>query len=142
MKPGDLLFVYGTLRRGQSASLAGNSGAEFVGEDKINGWIYNLGWYPGVKTEPGHFSSGAPTVAGDVFKILDETTAVGLDGYEGYPSLYNRIETETADGRHVWVYTYNHPVSGEDLIVSGDWRIPNVLKTPEVSQTIPTTDYL
>lgn len=127
MKPNDLLFVYGTLRIGEHASLQDSLMAKYIGEDKINGLLYNLGYYPGLKTVPGHFNLGEPFVTGDVFRLLDQSIIEILDHYENYPHLYNRVETETAAGLHVWVYTYNHDVSPDQLIKSGDWlgiRLP------------------
>lgn len=121
MKKNDLLFVYGTLRRGASSDLSSNDGVSFLQRDHINGKIYRLGWYPGAIASPSHFCPGRPSIVGDLFRILSEDVPPQLDAYEGYPDLYNRIETETASGHHVWVYTYNYGVKDSDLIVSGDW---------------------
>ncbi len=121
MKQGDYLFVYGTLRVGESADLSKNMLLDFISEDSINGLIYDLGSFPGVKTSPGHFDAGQPAVLGDVFRIRDESITAQLDAYEGYPSLYDRIETETSGGRHVWVYVFQHPVLDDTRIVSGNW---------------------
>lgn len=130
MKKGSLLFVYGTLRRGACKDLTHNPDCLFVGEDAINGKLYDLGWFPGVKadaphagtkTGPFHFDPGQPTVRGDVFLIGDDSLVQHLDDYEGYPNLYDRIETESAGGKHVWVYTYNHAPPEDKRIMSGDW---------------------
>lgn len=125
MKSGDLLFVYGTLRRGESADLKeqARGGACFIATDEINGDLYNLGWFPGVKAEPGHFDPGKPSVRGDVFLLRDDALCKRLDVYEGYPNLYNRIETYTAGERHVWVYTYNHDVIELQRLIGGDWKM-------------------
>lgn len=145
MQKNSLLFVYGTLRLGASSDLSRNHLVEHVGEDFINGRLYNLGRFPGVKdvpesgapqvvsgskADPGHFDIGAPFIRGDVFKILDDTVVVHLDRYEGYPDLYNRHETESAEGRHVWVYTYNHAVQDSQEISSGDWIADQLKANP------------
>jgi gamma-glutamylcyclotransferase (GGCT)/AIG2-like uncharacterized protein YtfP len=124
MRKGDYLFVYGTLRRGEGADLSKqgrNRGAVFMGVSQINGLIYNLGHFPGVKCEAGSFDPGQPSVHGDVFLINDPKLPDQLDAYEGYPNLYTRLETEAADGRTVWVYVYNHEVIEMQRIQSGDW---------------------
>jgi gamma-glutamylcyclotransferase (GGCT)/AIG2-like uncharacterized protein YtfP len=132
MKKNDLLFVYGTLRVGESADLSANTLGEYLGEDCINGLIYNLGWYPGVVTQSMAFDPGKPAVRGDVFRIGCDSMVGQLDSYEGYPNLYDRIETMTAGGLHVWVYTYNHDVNPDNLIASGDWKNKdgNMLASP------------
>jgi gamma-glutamylcyclotransferase (GGCT)/AIG2-like uncharacterized protein YtfP len=126
MKKGDLLFVYGTLRKGERADLSRSSHSmcvDFVGEDRINGEMYNLGWYPGLKTTTREFvKPDEPIVEGDVFRIRSSSVVPFLDAYEGYPNLYNRIETRTASGKVVWVYTYNHAVSESQLVRAGNWR--------------------
>lgn len=126
MKKDDLLFVYGTLRVGQSADLSDgrySDGVEYVDSDVINGKIFDLGWFPGAKVTPGHFDTGAPSIIGDVFRLTDDAIIPRLDGYEGYPNLYDRVQTETASGRHVWVYVYNAHIPEERQIVSGDWLL-------------------
>ena len=119
MKEGDLLFVYGTLRKGEGSDLSISSGAEFVSEDDINGNIYNLGWYPGVTI------GGNNVVHGEVFKLTDASIIRQLDIYEGYPNLYDRSVVETKGGRRVWVYTINRECGENERIQSGDWLKEN-----------------
>lgn len=137
MKKGELVFVYGTLRRGERADLARQQaqfGVSFIGTDAINGKMYHLGAYPGVKTEAVDvFERTKPSVIGEVFRIRHESIIILMDTYEGYPELYERLQTRTAEGRLVWVYTYNHPVTPDQLIESGDWvknRDPIVRSRP------------
>lgn len=127
MKAGDLLFVYGTLRRGESADLSNKTAVEFVGEDRINGDLYNLGWFPGVKNVntdemESYFYPSLSMVHGDVFRILDASITSMLDAYEGYPSLYGRSVVLSGEGRLVWVYTYNGVPQESQRISSGDWK--------------------
>lgn len=126
MEKGDLLFVYGTLRRSASSDLSDNLGVDFVGEDKIHGGLYALGWFPGVKLTPSDLETPETEafkypVIGDVFRIRDGAIVARLDAYEGYPSLYDRSRVTTLLNRTVWVYTYNPDVSEDKRIASGDW---------------------
>lgn len=95
-----------------------------MGEDIINGLMYHLGGFPGVvidNIEP--FNETEPLIYGDVFMLRDDTIVQQLDAYEGYPSLYNRVEVPTAGGRTVWVYTYNYDVSNREPMRFADWRV-------------------
>lgn len=117
----DHLFVYGSLRRGESADLSARQGAEFIQSDTINGSLYAVSWYPGARVQPGCYDTTLPHIVGDVFRIDDESLPPLLDAYEGYPTLFQRVETVTAGGIIVWVYTYNHPVDEDRLVPDGDW---------------------
>jgi gamma-glutamylcyclotransferase (GGCT)/AIG2-like uncharacterized protein YtfP len=131
----DYIFVYGTLRQGERADLrkqSHNFDVVFVGNGVINGRLYHLGAFPGLKTLPSKvtvdgFDENLPCICGEVFRIKDVAIVALLDAYEGYdadnPSqgLYNRQQFETSDGRTVWAYVYNGPVITDQLIDSGDW---------------------
>lgn len=117
MKKGDLLFVYGTLRKGASSDLSRDERAEYVGEDTIRGRLYALGSFPGVK----YAGDSDSLVRGDVFRILDDELVKRLDVYEGYPDMYGQVTTETHDRRQVYVYTYNYETDEKDYIESGNW---------------------
>jgi gamma-glutamylcyclotransferase (GGCT)/AIG2-like uncharacterized protein YtfP len=133
IKEGDLIAVYGTLRKGERADLSRGQShfqARYVGDDRIGGNIYNLGSYPGLKgakdfdqTIDGNVCE---TVVVEVFKALDASLGTVLDYYEGWPSLYSRTQIVTEQGRKVWVYTYNGEVTSDNLIPSGDWTARNV----------------
>lgn len=141
MKKGDHIFVYGTLRRGERADLSKQShqfGVTFCGEDAINGLLYHLGAFPGVKLpgEPNIWDPLLPVVVGEVFRIRDTSIVSIMDAYEGYNSddpstgLYDREEVETKGGRKVWVYVYNPPVISDQLIESGDWCKNQMMPLP------------
>jgi gamma-glutamylcyclotransferase (GGCT)/AIG2-like uncharacterized protein YtfP len=131
MKKGDFIFVYGTLRRGERADLTKQFyayGVDFVTKDKINGRLYHLGSFPGLKVDKSvEFQANKPIVFGEVFRIRDLSICAILDAYEGYQpdsptmGLYNRSKVETEEGRTVWAYTYNHPVIEDQRIEGGDW---------------------
>lgn len=141
MKKGDEVFVYGTLRKGERADLSKNGSnfsVEYLGMDAINGKLYHLGAYPGVKLlqslEIGDFDQAQPLVTGEVFYIKDSSVGALLDAYEGYPHLYGREQVLSQDGRIVWVYVYNPMVIEDQLIETGDWKNPRLAST----RTIPT----
>jgi gamma-glutamylcyclotransferase (GGCT)/AIG2-like uncharacterized protein YtfP len=123
----DMVFVYGTLRKGERADLSKHSHqfcVDFISPDAINGSLYHLGAFPGVKIPDGlvGFDGSKPVVRGETFRIRDASIMVLLDHYEGYPTLYDRMKVTTERGREAWVYTYNPPVHPEQLIPSGDWK--------------------
>lgn len=130
MNVGDNLFVYGSLRRGEAADLSEKPGASFLKPDSINGLLYTVSWYPGAKVEPGCYDASLPSIKGDVFSLDDDQISHLLDAYEGYPTLFDRVETVTASGLIVWVYTYNAPLPDDNLVPDGDW-----LNRPRLSVT-------
>lgn len=114
------LFVYGTLRVGAKNSLENDPRVKLLeDQDCISGYLYDLGWYPGVK-EAKDFNDNDSIVFGNTFEILDESIIPHLDSYEGYPHLYGKADVKTMKGHDVFVYTYNHPVFEEPLM-TGDW---------------------
>lgn len=130
MQKGDCIFVYGTLRRGERADLqkqAHRFDVTFCGNDAINGLMYHLGAYPGIKLLTQNFNSELPLVYGEVFRIHDIAMVAIMDAYEGYDAdhpergLYNRSQVLSQTDRPVWVYEYNPPVTADQMIESGDW---------------------
>lgn len=117
MKKGEFLFVYGTLRLGQSADLSRTGKALYVQPHKIGGDLYALGWFPGVKFNDHN------EVLGDLFLIEDESITPQLDRYEGHPSLFERQIVDEFDGKPVWAYEYKGDVTSARQIESGDWNI-------------------
>lgn len=123
MKKGDKVFVYGSLRQGESNDLSIRSGAQFLCLDKINGLLYGVSWFPGVKLldTRSDFNPNLATVIGEVYEVTDDALPRQLDSYEGYPNLYDRRQVETERSHLVWVYTYNPTVGDNQLVSSGDW---------------------
>lgn len=121
MNVGENLFVYGSLRRGELADLSERPGASFLQSDCINGELYAVSWYPGAKVQPGCYDASAPAIKGDVFSLDDDQITHLLDAYEGYPTLFDRVQTVTASGLIVWVYVYNNTVDPDTLVTDGDW---------------------
>lgn len=143
MKKGDFIFVYGTLRKGERADLSKNAKAfsvSFMGLDAVNGLLYHLGGFPGLKLIPNltEFNDSEPTVKGEVFFVKDASVGAILDAYEGYNTdnpdkgLYDRQVVETMTGRAAWVYTYNPVVVEDQLIETGDWKNPRLSVTRKI----------
>ncbi len=130
------VFVYGTLRRGDSRFGVLDESrcvAEVAFADGFQ--MLHLGGFPGIVPGDGR-------IVGEIYEIDDDTLAL-LDGIEGYHeddpkrSLYLRQEIDafyedggsipgvgTAEGR-ILTYVFNEDGgrmrSGRDVIESGDW---------------------
>ncbi|WP_193214394.1 gamma-glutamylcyclotransferase family protein [Luteolibacter marinus] len=120
----ELVFVYGTLRRGGSNAFR-MEGAEFVGEGFVRGYLYAISWYPGLVLD-----EGAGKVRGDVFKVgpkllreLDEFE--GLSAGELQGGEYRRLKSEVLLGPgescSAWVFEWVAAVEPMKVIPSGDW---------------------
>lgn len=108
-----LVFVYGTLRQGQSnhhyvqdCELLGrfDTPKEFA--------LFDLGAYPAL-------TCGSKSVVGEVYVINDEVLA-SLDRLEDVPVKYRREQIETTFGL-AWVYLYQLELTANKEILSGDW---------------------
>lgn len=124
------LFVYGTLRKGGANPMHDFLAreAEFIGMATCCGKLYRVDFYPGVVTS----TTPDDLVHGEVYRLRRPAFALAeLDRYEacgpGFspPTEYVR-EVATVrlnDGREVpaWIYIYNRPVAGLELIPSGDF---------------------
>lgn len=82
----DLLFVYGTLMRGQTANYKLDNG-HFIGEAETPPLFEMFGqgfpWVNIVPPENGH------SIQGELY-FVDRQTLDEVDRYEGYPSFYTR----------------------------------------------------
>lgn len=109
----NLVFVYGTLRQGQTHHHLLAS-ADFLGFHATlpiyN--LYDLGAYPAVV-------EGHHTITGEVYSIDDDTLTT-LDQLEDVPVAYRRELIETPFGQ-AWMYLYQEASQLEVLISSGDW---------------------
>lgn len=117
------VFVYGTLRRGQSNDITRLAPApRFVGEGSIAGTMYHLGRYPGVTL------GGDGVVAGEVYAITAELERVLDEIEELYPQqtdeYFKRIVAVEVAGNPVECIVYEiNPryVVAARPIVGGDW---------------------
>jgi len=108
----DLLFVYGTLRRGFPLHHhLKRLGAGFVVTGKVQAELFDLGKFPGARksTKPGK------TVQGELYRLRRPESALKvLDKVEGFSprnpekSLFQRATTEVilpnGELRLAWIY--------------------------------------
>jgi gamma-glutamylcyclotransferase (GGCT)/AIG2-like uncharacterized protein YtfP len=115
MRKNSLVFVYGTLRKGEVNDYLLNC-ARYRGDYTTDPCykMVNLGGYPGV------VKRGRTRIAGEVYDVNAETMAA-LDRLEGYPSDYTRELIVTPWGR-AWIYIYRGSLKDRAPIVSGVWR--------------------
>jgi gamma-glutamylcyclotransferase (GGCT)/AIG2-like uncharacterized protein YtfP len=118
----DRLFVYGTLRQGQTArSLVANQVKRCV-KAHTTGSIYAFPMgYPGFSE-----GDGAGRVVGEVVWLSDLAATFGLlDAYEGtdFARVIRQITLETGEEIWAWIYTLADPgaVKLGTLIPDGDW---------------------
>ncbi len=101
-----IIYVYGTLRTRKAAELV-----------EIQGSLYDLGWFPGVK-----LYDGCNTVVKCERRVVDDEQLAKFDRYEGFreesPESSFFVRTPVLDGE---IYVYNHQVDPNRLIPSGDW---------------------
>lgn len=110
------LFVYGTLRTGQSNHHLLRQATKLGPCQLISGYLlYDLGRYPGARKST---SSHTPLV-GEVYEV-DSNTFAALDLLEEYPEVYTRELVDTEYGV-AWIYLYSLSVTEFPLIRNGDW---------------------
>lgn len=129
LKVGDLVAVYGSLRKGRgNHSVLGDS--KFVSVDSVQGVLFSLGGFPGLVQQSANLSS-YPVVI-EIYEITSEQDGYYIDGLEGYSpnrndnDFYVRSKVTTASGREVFIYYYQEP--SEDIawqeqrnVEHGDW---------------------
>jgi len=116
-----LLFVYGTLRRGQPAQ-GMLEGARFVAEARTapRYELLDLGAFPAMA------DGGKTAVAGEVYAVPPDLLPV-LDRYEDCPHLYRRVAIDLADGSKALAYLVRRerlaprfaPIPGGDWLARG-----------------------
>lgn len=123
----EMIFVYGTLRKGFSLHRYLSDKARFIGNGTIRGRLYDLGSYPGVlPTEAGE-------VQGELYELEDGPKHLDiLDRIEDFDpknperSLFIRALTEVrlSDNETIqaWAYFLPSKPLGARLIVDGDYQ--------------------
>jgi gamma-glutamylaminecyclotransferase len=110
------VFVYGTLRRGQS-----NHGllakASSLGLDAtLPAWtLHHLGDWPALA------QGGSTAVVGELYEV-DAPTLAELDALEEVPTVYQRIPILLRSGRDAMVYVMPaEALTSYPVIDAGDW---------------------
>jgi len=112
--PGNRVFVYGTLKRGQRNDHY-LSAAEFVGHF-ITEPVYSMfdfDDYPAVCPQGRH------AISGEVYHVSDDQFRL-LDELEWYPEFYQRIEIPTDFGA-AWMYIVRHELCLGRQLIAGVW---------------------
>jgi gamma-glutamylcyclotransferase (GGCT)/AIG2-like uncharacterized protein YtfP len=128
----DLLFVYGTLRRGSGTEMHRRlaAEAEFVSLATFQGRLFLVGDYPGVTPS----DAAGDLVHGDLYRLVQPEDS--LDWIDLYEQCGNRFPAPQEyireirpvcllDGsvRQAWLYLYNHPIEGISSLPSGDFLL-------------------
>jgi len=113
-----LLFVYGSLKRGQRAHHL-LQGLPWLGQAWLAGaCLHDLGPFPMAVLGEGR-------IHGELYGV-GEADLAALDGYEGAPRLYQRYWLSLEDGRSAWVYLGRpHQVRHVAPLASGRWLGPS-----------------
>ena len=113
MDANELLFVYGTLRRGGSHHrLLGDAGLLGTWVSGPHYRVLDMGPYPALVM-------GDAPVVGEVYRIGPDMLPA-LDAYEGCPGDYHRARAETPFGA-AWVYLWDRPPPAVPSVRGGDW---------------------
>ena len=128
---GELLFVYGTLRRDCTSGAHATylADAHFIARATLSGKLFRVSYYPALVLD-----ENAGKVTGEVYRLTSAEQLAQLDAYEecAYPALpqqeYQRIQvqvlTDVGENLSTWVYAYQHDCDQLELIASGDFINP------------------
>jgi gamma-glutamylcyclotransferase (GGCT)/AIG2-like uncharacterized protein YtfP len=130
----DYLFVYGTLRRDSDSEmyhLLARYG-QFVGDATYRGKLYMVDYYPGLVPS----DNPRDVVFGEVYKLsCPDIVLSRLDDYEecgpkfSEPTEYVRrkqnVKLKSGEVIGAWVYVFDRPTDGLQLIESGDFYRKN-----------------
>jgi gamma-glutamylcyclotransferase (GGCT)/AIG2-like uncharacterized protein YtfP len=128
---GELLFVYGTLRRGCPTGAHNKflAGATFITPARTKGKLFKVSYYPALVID-----EAADWVIGEIYQLASTEQLAALDAYEecSYPALpeqeYQRrkitVLTDVGESLFVWVYAYQHVSTHLEFIASGDFLNP------------------
>ena len=125
--PAQLVFVYGTLRKGASNYLS-MKGAERLGQAAIRGRLWKIGWVPALQLDP----QAKTVVWGDVFRVKDfpreafyEYEGLAAGAVEGRDCrLVKTMVYSTPVSRSGWkvrLWEWTGPLDQAEWVNSGDW---------------------
>lgn len=112
--PETLLFVYGTLKRGQT-NHSQLQCALWQGEATLEGaCLFDLGPFPMA-------IAGEGQIQGELYALPSKALAA-IDAFEGVPRLYERHRRPLSDGRQAWVYLGRpRQVRHVPFLPGGEW---------------------
>ena len=129
LKRCNLVFVYGTLKRGyHNHDLL--KGAKFIGEGLTykRFRLFDVGYPLAIPAEKG------ARIKGEVYQVTDPGMMRALDWLEGYPNFYNRqvvkVEVKGVGDVEAWMYYVTLPRGKEIKPVKGIVEWPTV-KVPK-----------
>lgn len=116
----ELVFVYGTLRRGGSNHFR-MAAAEFLESGTLRGRLYRVDWYPGLVMD-----AAGDEIHGEVFAVRPEQLAE-LDDFEGqeYRRIRATVKTPYGVPMKVWIWEWLMPTDEGQRITGGDWLQEN-----------------
>lgn len=130
----DWIALYGSLMRGLGAMdrLGLGDQLRFVGPCVLEGALFDLGRYPGLRHGDGR-------VVAELYALLSPGVLDALDAFEDYQparprdSLYlrERIRLVEPAETEVWVYVYNSVPDASCRIPDGDWRAQLARRAPD-----------
>ena len=128
----DLLFVYGTLRRGSDSGMHQllAQSATRLGPATFQGRLYRIDWYPGAIDA----ENAQDKVVGEVYQLREPARLwPRLDDYEGcgvddrdrkeFVRVRRDVCLNSGSVRKTWIYLYNGPTADLSRIESGDFFI-------------------
>jgi gamma-glutamylcyclotransferase (GGCT)/AIG2-like uncharacterized protein YtfP len=117
----DRLFVYGTMRQGQTArSMIANSITRCVAAHAVGSiYAFPMGY-------PGFTDTGTGNVIGEVLWLTELPATFGmLDAYEGddFTRVIKQVTLDTGELVWSWIYSLTDPAAARHgtLIADGDW---------------------
>lgn len=111
-----LLFVYGSLMRGESNSAMMNGATFLSAASSAGGYtLVKRGAYPGL------LGGGTTAIAGELYRV-PPSKLEQLDSFEGHPHVYRRGPLALAGGGTVDAYFLVDCPPGAAEIPGGDWR--------------------
>ncbi len=119
-----LVFIYGTLRRGGSNDFR-MAGAEFITRGTITGRMYRIDWYPGLVLDEagGEIHGEVYAVGPELLSALD--VFEGLSAGEMQGSEYRRTQTTVIQKNSyvltAWVWEWLGVTEESQRISAGDW---------------------
>ena len=116
----ELVFVYGTLRRGGSNHFR-MAETEFVESGILRGRLYRVDWYPGLVMD-----LAGDEIHGEVYSVLPGQLAE-LDDFEGqeYRRIRATVKTPYGVPMKAWIWEWLMPTDEGQRITSGDWLKEN-----------------